>query len=151
MKKPALNDDRKRKEIELFISRFRAKARLAGMVQSRVKTLEKQGRSEKLENIKTLEFSFRDCPFNARFAGSASGVSFSYDAANPLIENFNLTIARGDRICVVGPNGRGKTTLLKLLAGTLQPQQGDDFLAWQYPHGIFRADQYCFACRHAHG
>jgi ATP-binding cassette, subfamily F, member 3 len=123
--KTRLNDDRKRKEMELFISRFRAKARLAGMVQSRVKTLEKQGRSEKLENIKTLEFSFRSCPFNARFAGSASGVSFCYDAANPLIENFNLTVGRGDRICVVGPNGRGKTTLLKLLAGTLQPKQGE--------------------------
>ena len=122
--KTRLNDDRKRKEMELFISRFRAKARLAGMVQSRVKTLEKQGRSEKLETVKTLEFSFRSCPFNARFAGSASGISFSYDAANPLIDNVNLTIARGDRICVVGPNGRGKTTLLKLLAGTLPPQQG---------------------------
>ena len=121
----------------MFISRFRAKARLAGMVQSRVKTLEKQGRSEKLENIKALEFSFRSCPFNARFAGSASGVSFSYDAANPLIENFNLTIGRGDRICVVGPNGHGKTTLLKLLAGTLQPQSGRDFLASERVHGIF--------------
>ena len=131
--KTRLNDDRKRKEMELFISRFRAKARLAGMVQSRVKTLEKQGRSNKLETIKTLEFSFRECPFNAKFAGTASGLSFSYTKSEPLIENFNLTIARGDRICVVGPNGRGKTTLLKLLAGTLKPQQGD--ISW---HGNIR-------------
>ncbi len=122
--KTRINDERKRKELELFITRFRAKARLAGLVQSRVKALEKQGKREKLESIKDLEFSFRACPFNAKFAGSASAVSFSYDTAHPLIENFDLTIARGDRICVVGPNGRGKTTLLKLLAGALTPQHG---------------------------
>jgi len=131
--KTRVNDERKRKELELFITRFRAKARLAGMVQSRVKTLEKQGRRNKLEDIKTLEFSFRECPFNAKFAGTASGLSFSYNKNEPLIENFNLTVARGDRICVVGPNGRGKTTLLKLLAGALTPQQGD--ISW---HGNIR-------------
>jgi len=122
--KTRINDERKRKELELFISRFRAKARLAGLVQSRVKALEKQEKREKLESIKDLEFSFRTCPFNAKFAGSVSGVSFSYDPSSPLIENFDLTIARGERICVVGPNGRGKTTLLKLLAGTLAPLSG---------------------------
>jgi len=122
--KTRLNDERKRKELELFISRFRAKARLAGLVQSRVKTLEKQERRDKLETVKTLEFTFRSCPFNAKFAGSASGISFGYGSAAPLISDFNLTVARGDRICVIGPNGRGKTTLLKLLAGTLEPRQG---------------------------
>ena len=131
--KTRVNDERKRKELELFITRFRAKARLAGMVQSRVKTLEKQERRDKLETVKTLEFSFRESPFNAKFAGSASDLSFSYDKKEPLIENFNLTVARGDRICVIGPNGRGKTTLLKLLAGTLKPQQGD--VSW---HGNIR-------------
>jgi ATP-binding cassette, subfamily F, member 3 len=123
--KTRVNDERKRKELELFITRFRAKARLAGLVQSRVKALEKQEKRDKLETVKTLEFSFRSSPFNAKFCGSASGVSFSYDTDSPLINNFNLTIARGDRICVVGPNGRGKTTLLKLLAGSLQPRKGD--------------------------
>jgi ATP-binding cassette, subfamily F, member 3 len=123
--KTRVNDERKRKEMELFITRFRAKARLAGLVQSRVKALEKQEKRDKLETVKTLEFSFRSSPFNAKFCGSASGVSFSYDTDSPLINNFNLTIARGDRVCVVGPNGRGKTTLLKLLAGSLQPQKGD--------------------------
>ena len=56
--KTRVNDEKKRKEVELFISRFRAKARLAGMVQSRIKQLEKQDRLDKLDKIKTLDFSF---------------------------------------------------------------------------------------------
>ncbi|MBW1814855.1 MAG: ABC-F family ATP-binding cassette domain-containing protein, partial [Deltaproteobacteria bacterium] len=56
--KTRANDEKRRKEIEQFITRFRAKARLANMVQSRVKTLSKMEKKEKLEKIKTLEFSF---------------------------------------------------------------------------------------------
>ena len=43
----------------------------------------------------------------------------------PVIKNFNITIGAGDRVCVVGKNGKGKTTLLKLLAGELDPQKGE--------------------------
>ena len=60
--KTRLNDDRKRKELELFISRFRAKARLAGMVQSRVKTLEKQGRAKSLKTLRRLNFPSAAAP-----------------------------------------------------------------------------------------
>lgn len=55
--KTRVNDEKKRKEIELFISRFRAKARLANMVQSRVKTLAKMSQKDRLEKIRQLEFS----------------------------------------------------------------------------------------------
>ena len=54
--KTRLNDERRRKEIELFITRFRAKARLANLVQSRMKTLEKTQKKEKLASVKTLDF-----------------------------------------------------------------------------------------------
>lgn len=62
-KKTRLNDEKKRKEMELFISRFRAKARLARMVQSRIKTLEKSQKKERLDDIKDLDFTFRTAPF----------------------------------------------------------------------------------------
>jgi ATP-binding cassette subfamily F protein 3 len=122
--KTRLNDERRRREIELFISRFRAKARLAGLVQSRVKTLARQGRQEKLEEIKNLEFSFQSLPFAARFMLSAEDLEFAYHTDQPLIQDFSLSVAAGDRVCVIGRNGRGKTTLLKLLADRLQPRQG---------------------------
>ena len=76
--KTRANDERKQKEIELFITRFRAKARLANLVQSRVKTLEKMDKNSKLDKIKELEFSFQEKPFNAKYLLNAGNLSFSY-------------------------------------------------------------------------
>ncbi len=124
--KTRLNDEKKRKEAEVFINRFRAKARLAGLVQSRIKALEKKEHLEKLDNIKTLDFSFAYSDFSAKTVMSAGEITFSYkEDAPPLIENLSLTVGRNDRICVIGKNGRGKTTLLRILAGELSPLGGE--------------------------
>jgi len=122
--KTRINDEKKRKEVELFITRFRAKARLAGMVQSRVKALEKQQTLDKLDRIKDLDFSFSYKPFNAKSLMSVEGLSFSYDRAHSIVKNLSLSIRSDDRICVIGKNGRGKTTLLRLLCGDLDPDSG---------------------------
>jgi len=122
--KTRINDEKKRKEVELFVSRFRAKARLAGMVQSRVKALEKQQTLDKLERIKDLEFSFNYKPFNAKMLMAAEDISFSYNDETPIVKDFSLNVRSDDRICVIGKNGRGKTTLLRLLSGNLAPQSG---------------------------
>ncbi len=126
--KTRVNDEKRRKELEIFISRFRAKARLANMVQSRVKTLSKMEKKDKLEAANDLEFSFRSRPFSAKLMLQAENLCFSYpsEAApdTPLIDGVSITVAAGDRICIVGKNGKGKTTLLKLLAGELQPDKG---------------------------
>ena len=95
------------------------------MVQSRIKTLEKLEKKDKLAQIDTLDFSFRSEAFRGKHVLSVRNASFSYDAALPLIDNFDLSVNAGDRICVVGKNGKGKTTLLKLLAGALDPQDGE--------------------------
>ena len=123
--KTRLNDDRKRKEVEEFIARFRAKARLVGLVQSRIKLLGKMERKEKLEKIKTLEFSFRGTPFYAKYAQQANDLSFSYNPEIELIKDFNIVIRPGEKVCIIGPNGKGKTTLLRLLAGQLDPNKGE--------------------------
>jgi len=123
--KTRVNDERKRKEMEIFINRFRAKARLAGLVQSRLKYLEKVEKREKLEKIKNMEFAFLEKPYHHKYALSLDNVSFAYQAEKPLIKNFSLHIGARDRVMVIGPNGRGKTTLLKLMAGMLQPQSGE--------------------------
>ena len=122
--KTRIRDARRRKEIEQFITRFRAKARQANLVQSRIKTLQKMENKQKLEKLKILDFSFNNSPFPAKQCFRALKVNFSYNAEMTLIRDFNITVAARERICVVGPNGRGKSTLLRLMAGDLQPGSG---------------------------
>ncbi|WDN88179.1 ATP-binding cassette, subfamily F, member 3 [Desulfosarcina sp. BuS5] len=123
--KTRINDEKRRKDVQIFINRFRAKARLANLVQSRIKSLNRMEKREKLEKQDDLEFSFRSLSFRSKYLMSADKISFAYDKEDFIIKNFNITIGAGDRICVVGQNGRGKTTLLKLLAGALRPDQGE--------------------------
>jgi ATP-binding cassette subfamily F protein 3 len=94
--KTRINDERKRKEVEEFIAQFRAKARLVGLVQSRIKLLGKMDRKEKLEKIKSLEFSFRYTPFIAKYAIQARDLSFSYNPDIELIKDFNIVIRPGE-------------------------------------------------------
>jgi ATP-binding cassette subfamily F protein 3 len=123
--KTRVNDEKKRQETEIFIQRFRAKARLAGLVQSRIKDLQKKEKMSRLEKIETLEFSFVDLDFHAKGMMRAEGLSFSYDNSPvALINDFKLQVASGDRIGVIGPNGKGKTTLMRLLADDLTPLSG---------------------------
>lgn len=123
--KTRINAERRQKEIEQFISRFRAKARLANLVQSRIKTLQKMETAVTHEAIKTLDFSFRSKPFRGKHVLSVDNLSFSYDPEKPLIKDFELTLHSNDRVCVIGKNGKGKTTLLKLIAGILSPRKGN--------------------------
>ena len=123
--KTRVNDERKMKEMDLFITRFRAKARLAGLVQSRLKSLAKMEKREKLEKIKTLDFAFAEKPFHGKYVLGLNGVSYSYDPEKPLICEFTISVGARDRVFVIGPNGKGKTTLLKLMAGALRPQLGE--------------------------
>ncbi|MBP7653863.1 ABC-F family ATP-binding cassette domain-containing protein [Candidatus Dependentiae bacterium] len=123
--KTRINDEKKRKETELFISRFRAKARLANLVQSRIKSLEKQEKFDKLERIKTIDFSFTNKDFPAKNMMEIENVSFSFDnCENNIIDNFSIVIGKNDRIGVIGKNGKGKTTLLRLITGELMPISG---------------------------
>jgi ATP-binding cassette subfamily F protein 3 len=123
--KTRINDERKRKEMDLFITRFRAKARLGGLVQSRIKSLEKMEKREKLETVKTLEFGFAEKPSFHKYAMDVRDLSFAYTPDRPLIRRFSISIGAKDRVFVVGRNGRGKTTLLRLLAGDLAPRSGE--------------------------
>lgn len=135
--KTRINDERRQKKIEEFISRFRAKARLANLVQSRIKTLEKQKQLEKLDRIETLDFSFRAKPYRGKYVLGAQEISFSYDPHVPLIRRFSMTIGARDRVCIIGKNGKGKTTLLKLLSGALQPKKGQIACSPGVTKGVF--------------
>ena len=133
--KTRIGDERKRAEVEEFINRFRAKATKAKAVQSRIKALEKMEKLDKLADIRTLDFSFKSAPFPGKWLMSATDISFSYNqgeapacagvtADRPMINGLSIAVGKNDRIAVIGKNGKGKTTLLNLLAGEMQPQTG---------------------------
>lgn len=123
--KTRLNQEKKKKKTELFIRRFRAKARLAGMVQSRIKCLEKQDTMEELTGIETLDFTFTNSPFPANKMMGIYSLKFGYDDNKILIDNLDLEILKNERICVIGKNGKGKSTLLKLLSERVKPITGN--------------------------
>jgi len=124
--KTRANDERKTKEIELFVNRFRAQASRAKAVQSKIRMLEKREKREKLTELPELDFTFNPAPFPGKWLVEADDVSFSFsDDALPLIHAFKIAVKKNDRIAIIGKNGKGKTTLLNLLAGEFQPGQGE--------------------------
>jgi len=118
------NDEKKRQEAEAFISRFRAQATKARAVQSRIKALARHERLTKLADVRNLDFRFTEASFTGKWMMEVADLSFGFDVRHPLIEKLSFHVAKEDRIAVVGPNGRGKTTLLRLLAGELAPVTG---------------------------
>ena len=122
--KTRINEERRRAELLGFIERFKAKNTKASAARSKMKMLEKMPLRAKLEQIADLDFRFRYSHFPAKVVMEAEGISFSYDGCEPLIENLSLRIKADDRIALVGKNGKGKSTLLKLLAGEIEPISG---------------------------
>ncbi len=115
---------KKRREAEGFINRFRAQANRARAVQSRIKALEKMGKSEKMTEADTLDFR-SSAPFQGKWLLEAENISFSFQPGSPyLINKMSFAIKKQDRIGVIGKNGKGKTTLLSILAGHLNPVEG---------------------------
>lgn len=121
--KTRVNQEKKRAQAEEFIDRFRAKASKARAVQSRVKALGRMEELEKLQDISSLHFSFSYAPTQSKWLLKVDNVSFGYTEER-LIESIRLSIGSHDRIGVIGKNGRGKTTLLNLIAGELKPDSG---------------------------
>jgi len=123
--KTRINDEKKRKETEQFINRFRAKATKARAVQSRIKALQKKEQLDELSEIKNLAFTFNSAPFAGRQLMEVKDLSFGFERDGPsLIEGLNFFVAKDDRIAIIGKNGKGKTTLLDLLVGNLSPVGG---------------------------
>jgi len=124
--KERMNDEKRIKDMQRFIGKFRAKARQAGLVQSRIKTLEKMEKKDKLASMSSLSFSFNYHAFPGKDVLRARELSFSYEGSEPyLINTVSVDIKSHDKVCIVGKNGAGKTTLLKLIARELAPCGGE--------------------------
>ena len=120
------NLEKKKAQSQAFIDRFGAKAAKAAQAQSRQKMLSRIPTLEKLKEIYHLDFNFREAYFPGKRMLEAENVSFDYnpDAEHPLIHDFSLAIEKGERVAIIGKNGRGKSTILKLLAQELAPSLG---------------------------
>ncbi len=122
--KTRANSDRKRKDLEDFVARFKAKASKAAQAQSRLKLLEKMPEMEALNMMASLDFEFnhKECP--GKTLMEVKDVSFGYTDQNSLIDHLSFPILKGDKIAIIGKNGKGKSTLLNLLAQELEPKSG---------------------------
>lgn len=124
--KTRLNLEKKREHLQGFIERFGAKASKATQAQSKQKMLSRIPVLENLKNLYQLDFQFNEAPFPGRKMLEAQEISFAYNAAadKPLIEKLSLSIEKGERLAIIGKNGRGKSTILRLLGEELVANGG---------------------------
>jgi len=119
----ARNQEQKIRDAEKFIERFRSKATKARQAQSKIKLIKKMELVETRRKEKPIRFSFPEVPRSGREVASIEGVSKHF-GDNVLYQDLHLMVLRGERIAIIGPNGCGKTTLLRLVSGEMEPDQG---------------------------
>ncbi len=116
--------EKKIRETEKFIERFRYKATKAKQVQSRIKQLEKLDTISIAEEEKKIVLHFPEPPRSGVVPVELRQVAKSYGDLK-VLSDVNFLIERGDKIAIVGPNGAGKTTLAKIIGGKLVPSSGE--------------------------
>ena len=119
-----------------FIERFAAHAAKAAQVQSRVKALDKIEKIELPKKRKIVKFDFRTPPRSGDQVAELLGVTKTY-GTRVVHDHLNMMIRRGERWCVMGKNGAGKSTLLKMVAGAIQPDEGEVKLGASLKMGYF--------------
>jgi ATP-binding cassette, subfamily F, member 3 len=123
--KHAKRQEAERKRLQAFVDRFKAKASKARQAQSRVKMLERMKPIAALVTQDVREISF---PAPEKMLSppiiAVDDVSVGYDPKQPVLNRVTLRIDNDDRIALLGANGNGKSTLVKLLASRLSPFSG---------------------------
>jgi len=119
----AKKQEQKIKDAQKFIDRFRAKSSKARQAQSKIKLVKKMAIVETRQSEKTIHFSFPEVARSGRDVATLRCLSKRF-GQHTLYEHLDLSVQRGEKIAVVGPNGCGKTTLLRLIAGEMEPTEG---------------------------
>ncbi|CAA6606347.1 Uncharacterized ABC transporter ATP-binding protein YheS [Rhodospirillaceae bacterium LM-1] len=130
-----------RRHIQSFVDRFRAKATKARQAQSRLKMLEKMELAVPVVEDQPISFDF---PAPEAFSPpliAIDDVSVGYTPGQPVLKNLNLRLDPDGRVALLGPNGNGKTTLARLLAGRLAPMAGNITKPSKLRVGYFSQDQ----------
>jgi ATP-binding cassette subfamily F protein 3 len=134
------NQQRQIRQVERFIERFRYKNTKASQVQSRIKMLEKM---EKVDiddfDLSSIHFQFPPAPPSGKVVVSAADLYKSYDSTK-VLEGLDFSIIKGERVAFVGRNGEGKTTLAKIITGSLD-HTGTCRLGYNVSLGYFAQNQ----------
>jgi ATP-binding cassette subfamily F protein 3 len=109
--------------MQAFINRFRYQATKASQVQSRIKMLDKIVPIEIPPERKRVHFHFPQCQKSGRMVLELQHVRKTYGTTR-VFRDLTLYIERGDRIALIGPNGVGKSTLMRMLSGVETPNSG---------------------------
>ena len=124
LRKKYEENEAERRRQERFISRNRARNDRAAQVQSRIRQLEKMEKIELPPPPRTIDFQLSVEVKSYKDVLVMENLGFGYEENRWVFRNLNLHIYRGDRVCLVGPNGEGKTTLTRLIAGEREPRSG---------------------------
>jgi ATPase subunit of ABC transporter with duplicated ATPase domains len=136
--------DRDRKEAEIekrekqiaghqaFIDRFKAKATKARQAQSKVKMIEKIVIERLPQTSRRYPlFKFQQSRPSGRMVLDLQSISKDY-GSKEVLNDVSLTVQRGDRLAIIGPNGIGKSTLLKIAVGEVSANDGSGAIDWGY-------------------
>ena len=131
-----------RKRLQAFVDRFKAKASKARQAQSRVKMLERMKPVTALvtQDVREITFPQPEKMLSPPII-AVDDVSVGYDPNKPILNRVTLRIDTDDRIALLGANGNGKSTLVKLLAGRLPPFSGKVIRAEKLSVGYFAQHQ----------
>ena len=131
-----------RKRLQAFVDRFKAKASKARQAQSRVKMLERMKPVTALvtQDVREITFPQPEKMLSPPII-AVDDVSVGYDPNKPILNRVTLRIDTDDRIALLGANGNGKSTLVKLLAGRLAPFSGKVIRAEKLSVGYFAQHQ----------
>lgn len=122
--KTRANQAKKRKELEEFVARNKARASTAALAQSKQKMLDKMDDMNSLENEKTLAFKFNYKDIPSKVIIRCEELGFGYNENNPLFQDLSFTLENGKTLAIIGKNGKGKSTLLNYIAKELKSQKG---------------------------
>ena len=121
------NQDHHREQLQRFVDRFRAQATKAAQAQSRQKLIDKLD-EERIVLPKRYTTSGRlrlaEPPPSGIEMFRAEEMEFSYDGKKKVLDKVSFNVTRGDKVALIGYNGLGKTTLMRIMAGTRKPTGG---------------------------
>lgn len=134
------NQQAKIRQTERFIERFRAKATKSRQVQSRVKALERMDLVEEVVNdTAAVNFRFSFKQPSGRHVITMKDMSKAYGELT-ILKHTSGGIERGDKIALIGANGKGKSTLLRIIAGT-EPVEGERIIGHNVIYGFYAQHQ----------